>query len=159
MASITKDMRFRLSLIRFAGKHGVAATIKYKTNRQYIYRCKRRFDGSWDSLRDKFRKPHHHPNQHTPEEIKLINDMRLCNPDVGLIVFWVKLMQHGYTRTIPGLYRFLRKQSLMAIKPRNPKYLPKPYEQIEYPIQHIQIDVKFVFSCCLVNEASTKKFY
>ena len=77
MASITQDMRYRLSLIRFAEKHGVSnAARKYKTNRQYIYRWKNRFDGSWDSLRDRSRRPHHHPNQHTPDEIKLIQDMR-----------------------------------------------------------------------------------
>ncbi|MFR2372117.1 MAG: hypothetical protein ACLS8T_31415 [Anaerobutyricum sp.] len=47
MASITQDMRYRLSLIRFAEKYGVSkAAIKYKTNRQYIYRWKRRYDGT-----------------------------------------------------------------------------------------------------------------
>nr|WP_243133545.1 hypothetical protein [[Clostridium] scindens] len=35
------------------------------TNRQYIYRWQRRYDGSWDSLRDLSRRPHHHPSQHT----------------------------------------------------------------------------------------------
>ena len=62
VASITQDMRFRLSLIRYAEKYGVTkAAIKYKTNRQYIYRWKKRFDGSIDSLRDRSRRPHHHP--------------------------------------------------------------------------------------------------
>ena len=66
MASITQDMRYRLSLIRFAEKYGVSkAAIKYKTNRQYIYRWKRRYDGTIESLRDRSRRPHHHPNQHT----------------------------------------------------------------------------------------------
>ena len=47
MASITQDMKFRLSLIKFAEKYGVSkAAVKYKTNRQYIYRGKRRYDGS-----------------------------------------------------------------------------------------------------------------
>ena len=77
MASITQDMRFRLSLIQYAERHGVSNAVrKYKTNRQYIYRWKRRYDGSIESLRDRSRRPHHHPNQHTPEEIKLINDLR-----------------------------------------------------------------------------------
>ena len=63
MAIITQDMRFRLSLISYAEKYGVSkAAIKYKTNRQYIYRWKRRFDGSIESLRDLSRRPHHHPN-------------------------------------------------------------------------------------------------
>ena len=130
MASITQDMRFRLSLIRYADKYGVSnAAKRYKTNRQYIYRWKKRFDGSIESLRDKSRRPHHHPNQHTPDEIKLISDMRRRNPDAGLVVFWVKLTQRGYKRSIPGLYRFLKKQGLTAVKPTNPKYVPKPYEQ------------------------------
>lgn len=63
MASITQDMRFRKALINYAEKHGVsAAARRYKTNRQYIYRWKRRYDGSWDSLRELSRRPHHHPN-------------------------------------------------------------------------------------------------
>ena len=160
MASITQDMRYRLSLIQYAEKFGVTkAAVKYKTNRQYIYRWKRRYDGSIESLRDRSRRPHHHPNQHTPEEIKLISDMRRRNPDAGLVVFWVKLMQRGYSRSIPGLYRFLRKKGIMAVKPANPKYVAKPYEQMLYPGQRIQIDVKFVPSICLVNDAKGKRFY
>lgn len=112
MASITQDMRYRLSLINYADKYGVTkAAIRYKTNRQYIYRWKRRFDGSIESLRDRSRRPHHHPNQHTPQEIKLISDMRRRNPDAGLVVFWVKLMQRGYSRSIPGLYHFLKNRA------------------------------------------------
>lgn len=161
MASITQDMKFRLSLLKYADKHGVTkAAIKYKTNRQYIYRWRRRFDGSIESLRDRSRRPHHHPNQHTPEEIKLINDMRKRNPNDGLVIFWVKLMRRGYTRSIPGLYRFLRKQGIMAVHPPNPKYIPKPYEQMQRPGQRIQIDVKFVPSSCLKNpKVISEKFY
>ncbi|MDE7327053.1 MAG: DDE-type integrase/transposase/recombinase [Lachnospiraceae bacterium] len=152
MASITQDMRFRLSLIKYANQYGVTkAAIKYKTNRQYIDRWKRRFDGSIESLRDLSRRPHHHPNQHTDPERKLILDMRRRNPDAGLVVFWVKLLQHGYSRSITGLYRFLKKQNLMAVHPRNPKYVPKPYESMDHPGQRIQVDVKFVPSACLTN--------
>lgn len=147
-------MRYRLSLINYANKYGVSkAAVKYKTNRQYIYRWKRRYDGSIESLRDRSRRPHHHPNQHTTAEIKLISDMRRRNPDAGLVVFWVKLMRRGYSRSIPGLYRFLRKRGIMAVHPPNPKYIPKPYEQMTYPGQRIQVDVKFVPSACLKNSA------
>ena len=101
-------MRFRLSLINYAEKYGVSkAAIKYKTNRQYIDRWKRRFDGSIESLRDLSRRPHHHPKQHTPDEIKLISNMRRRNPHAGLVVFWVKLMQRSDSRSLTGLYRFL----------------------------------------------------
>lgn len=160
MAIITQDMRFRLALIKYADKYGVSkAAARYKTNRQYVYRWKRRYDGSWDSLRDRSRRPHHHPNQHTEEEIKLINNMRRRNPHDGLVVFWVKLRQRGYKRSITGLYRFLRKKTLMPTKPKKPKYIPKPYEKMSYPGQRFQIDVKAVPSSCLVNEAKGQKFY
>ena len=160
MASITQDMRYRLSLIKYAEKYGVTkAAIKYKTNRQYIYRWKNRYDGSIESLRCRSRRPHHHPNQHTSSEIKLIYNTRRRNPNAGLVILWVKLMKNGYKRSITGLYRFLRRQGIMAVKVPNPKYDPKPYEKMHYPGQLVQVDVKFVPAVCLVNEAKGQKFY
>ena len=157
MATITQDIHFRLSLIRYAEKHGVTkAALTYHVNRQYIYRWKNRFDGSPDSLRYRSRKPHSHPNQHTPAELKLIADMRRRNPHAGLVVFWVKLMQRGYSRSIAGLYRVLKRQGIMVVKPPNPKYIPKPYELMQYPGQRFQIDVKFVPSTCLKNTNVTR---
>jgi transposase InsO family protein len=85
--------------------------------------------------------------------------MRRRNPHAGLVVFWVKLMQRGYTRSIPGLYRVLCRLGAMAVKPPNPKYIPKPYEQMQYPGQRVQVDVKFVPSACLVGQAAGEKFY
>lgn len=153
-------MRFRQAVIEYSMKYGVTkAAIRYRTNRQYIYRWRKRYDGTLQSLADRSHKPHHHPNQHNPEEIRLIDNMRRRNPHTGLVVFWVKLRQRGYTRSISGLYRFLRKRGQMAVKLPNPKYIPKPYEQMTYPGQRVQIDVKFVPSSCLVGEAAGEKFY
>lgn len=160
MNSVTQDIRFRQSLIEYSLKHGVTkAAIKYRTNRQYIYRWRRRYDGTPQSLADRSRRPHSHPNQHTQEELKLIADMRKRNKESGLVVFWVKLMQRGYTRSITGLYRVLRRQGQMAVKPPNPKYIPKPYEQMTYPGQRVQIDVKHVPAACMAGEAAGQRFY
>lgn len=38
----------------------------------------------------------------------------------------------------------------MAVKLPNPKYVPNPYEQMKYPGQRVQIDVKFVPQVCIV---------
>jgi len=160
MNKITQQLLYRQSLIKYADKYGVTkAAIKYKTNRQYIYRWKSRYDGTLQSLADRSRRPHNHPKQHTGDELKLIADMRRRNPNAGLVVFWVKLMQRGYTRSITGLYRVLLKQGQMAVKPPNPKYIPKPYELMYYPGQRIQIDVKHVPASCIVGDAKGKKFY
>ena len=160
METVTQTMLYRQAIIKYSEKYGVTkAAIRYRTNRQYIYRWKKRYDGTLQSLADRSHRPHHHPNEHTPEETKLIANMRKRNPNAGLVVFWVKLTQKGYTRSITGLYRFLLKQGQMAIKPPNPKYIPKPYEQMQYPGQRVQIDVKFVPDACIVSDAKGKKFY
>ena len=160
MNTVTQDMRYRQAIILYSQKYGVTkAAIRYKTNRQYIYRWLKRYDGTLQSLADKSHRPHHHPNEHTADELKLILDMRKRNMNAGLVVFWVKLRQRGYTRSVTGLYRLLRRQGQMAVKPPNPKYIPKPYEQMQYPGQKVQIDVKFVPSACIVGDANGQKFY
>ena len=108
MKSVTQEVLYRQALILYAEKHGVTkAAIRYKTNRQYIYRWMRRYDGTKASLQNRSRRPHHHPNQHTEEELRLIGNMRRRNPNAGLVVFWVKLRQRGYTRSIASLYYVL----------------------------------------------------
>lgn len=148
-------MQYRQSLILCAKKYGVTkAAIRYRTNRQYIYRWMQRYDGTLASLADRSHRPYSHPNQHQPDEIKLIENMRRRNPNAGLVVFWVKLQQRGYNRSISGLYRFLRKRGQMAVKLPNPKYKPKKYKDAEYPGQKVQIDVKYVPRSCLVGAAA-----
>ena len=160
MNTITQTMRFRQALIKYSLTHGVTkAAIRYKVNRQYVYRWRKRYDGTLQSLADKSHRPHRHPNQHTPEELKLIADMRKRNANAGLVVFWVKLRKRGYSRSITGLYRVLRRQGRMAVKPPNPKYIPKPYEKMLYLGQRVQIDVKVVPSACIVGESQGEKLY
>ena len=160
MKTVTQTILYRQALIKYSEKYGVTkAAIRYKTNRQYIYRWKKRYDGTLESLEDRSHRPHHHPNEHTADELKLIADMRKRNANSGLVVFWVKLRQRGYTRSVTGLYRVLRRQGQMAVKPPNPKYIAKPYEQMHYPGQRVQIDVKFVPAACIVGEAKGQNFY
>ena len=155
MNKITQTAKYRQALIHYAEKYGVTkAAIHYRTYRQYIYRWKKRYDGTLKSLEDRSHRPHHHPNQHRPEEIKLIENMRRRNPNAGIVVFWVKLRGRGYTRSISGLYRFLRRRGEVTVKLPNPKYIPKPYEQMDHPGQRVQIDVKYVPTACLVGDAA-----
>ena len=162
MQTITQKMRFRESLLRYAERNGVQkAAIKYNVNRQYVYRWMKRYDGTLESLADRSHRPKSHPNQHTEAEIKLIRDMRRRNPNTGLVVFWVKLRQRGYTRSITGLYRMLRRLGETPVKLPNPKYIPKPYEPMLYPGQRVQIDVKHVPVSCIVapDDHRSKKYY
>lgn len=153
-------MVFKQAVIEYSFKKGVTAAAKrYKTSRQNVYRWRKKYDGTVRSLADGSHRPHSHPNQHTEAELKLIRDMRRRNPHDGLVVFWVKLRQRGYTRSISGLYRVLRRIGGKPVKLPNPKKQSKPYEQMTYPGQRVQIDVKFVPSVCLVGEVAEEKFY
>ena len=88
MNSISQDMKFRYSLMKYVEKFGVSkACRKYNKCRSYIYFWKARFDGSIESLACHSRKPHSHPNQHTEEELILIRNMRRRNPKLASLNF------------------------------------------------------------------------
>ena len=152
MKSITQDMRYRQSLIRYAQKFGVQrASRKYNRPRSYIYFWLKRYDGSMESLRPQSRRPHSHPNQHTPEEIKLIRDMRRRNPNLGLVELWHRLRKRGYSRCVESLYRTMRKLDMFPAAKKKAGYKPKPYEQMTHPGERIQIDVKVVPRKCIAD--------
>ena len=70
MASITQDMRYRLSLIRFAEKHGVSKQLLNIRQTDSIFIVgNAATTGTIESLRDRSRRPHYHPNQHTPKKL------------------------------------------------------------------------------------------
>ena len=150
--SITQDMRYRQSLMKYAQKYGVSrASRKYNKSRSYIYFWKNRWNGTVESLACHSRRPHSHPNQHTAEELKLICDMRRRNPSLGMIELWCRLKKRGYTRRPESLFRVMRKLGLFPnIKEKKP-YKPKPYEQMTYPGQRVQVDVKVVPRCCIAD--------
>lgn len=160
MNTLTQTLKRRQAVIKYAKRYGVsAASYRYNVSRPTIYSWQSRYDGHLSSLKDHSRRPHHHPNQHTDEELKLIRDMRRRNPNDGIVVFWVKLQQRGYTRSISGLYKVLTNTGQLPVKLPNPKYTPKPYEPMQYPGQRCQIDVKFVPKSCLVGEAAEEGGY
>ena len=146
-------MKYRQSLILYAKRYGVSrASRKYDKARSYIYFWLERYDGSIESLACRSRRPHSHPNQHTEAEIKLIQDMRRRNPKLGLLEFWCRLRERGYTRRPESLYRTMKKLGFFAQKKQKKKYVPKPYEQMTYPGERVQIDVKFVPLSCIANK-------
>ena len=76
MKSITEEMRFLQRLCEYALKYGVKrAARRYHTNRQFVYRQLKKYDGDVRSLALKSRKPHKSPNAHNEEELGLIRRM------------------------------------------------------------------------------------
>lgn len=152
MNSITQDMKYRQSLLCYAQKYGVSkASRKYNVHRSYIYRWRARWDGTVQSLACMSRRPHSHPNAHTPEEIDMILRYRRRNPTLGLIELWARLTKNGYTRRPESLYRVLRRLGEMPKEKGMRKYVPKPYEPMSHPGERIQIDVKVVPRKCITD--------
>ena len=86
MDSITQELKYKQSIVKYALRNGVKAALENKSKR-----------------------PHTSPNAYTESEIKLIRNYKRKNKDTGLGVLWVKLMQAGYKRSITSLYRMIVK--------------------------------------------------
>lgn len=152
--SITQDIQYKQTVVEYSYKHGVTkAAIKFKMYRKTIYRWREKYDGTAKSLKNKSRRPHSHPNQHTEAEIKMIKDYKAKNKETGLVVLWVKLGRNGYTRSITSLYRVMQRLGIYNKAPsKKKKYEPKPYQQMTYPGERVQVDVKYVPQECLTKE-------
>lgn len=154
MNSITQDILYKQSVIKYSFKHGVTkAAIKFKMHRKTIYRWREKYDGTAQSLKNKSRRPHRHPKQHTETEIRLIKNYKYKNKDTGLVVLWIKLRRAGYTRTLTSLYRVMQRIGIYRKTPSKKKeYEPKPYEEMRYPGERVQVDVKYVPAKSLTKE-------
>ncbi len=158
MNSITQDILYKQSVVKYSLRYGVTkAAIKFKMYRKTIYRWREKYDGTAKSLKNKSRKPHAHPNQHTEEEIKKIKDYKYKNKETGLVVLWIKLRRVGYTRSITSLYRVMQKLGIYNKAPsKKREYEPKPYEEMKYLGERVQIDVKYVPAKSLTKEVKEK---
>lgn len=157
--NITQRLKYKESVVKYSYKYGVTkAAIVYCECRRTIYRWRKRYDGSLNSLKDRSRRPHYHPNQHTEEELKLIRNYKANNKETGLVVLWVKLRRAGYKRTIQGLYYAMRRLGIYK-KPPSKKKDKQPSEWISgtYPGDKVQIDVKYVPQECMTEELKDKK--
>ena len=159
--SITQDIQYKQTVVEYSYRHGVTkAAVKFRMYRKTIYRWREKYDGTAKSLKDKSRRPHSHPKQHTEAEIKMIKDYKAKNKETGLVVLWVKLERNGYTRSITSLYRVMQRLGIYNKTPsKKKKYEPKPYQQMTYPGERIQVDVKYVPLDCLTEEIKLIKNY
>ena len=130
--SITQDMVYRQSFMKYAEQHGISrASRKYNKSRSYIYFWKARWDGTEQSLCCQSRRPHSHPKQHTEEEWKLIRDMRHRNLNPVIVELWNRLRHRGYTRRPESLSQVMRKLGLFP--PTSKKHI-NPNPMSRWPI-------------------------
>ena len=156
MISLTSKAHFRQRVIRYSEKNGVTkAANRSRVSRNAIYEWKAKYDGNWKSLIDKSHRPHSHPAEHTAEEYDLIRKYWKKNQD-DRIVMWDKIRKQGYERSYKSMCRAIKRLQLGDAEKKGKGYKPKPYEQMTYPGQKVQIDVKFVPMYCVAGES---KYY
>ena len=160
MKIITEEMRFRQRLCEYAIKYGVTrAARRYQTNRQFVYRQLKKYDGNVRSLEFKIKRPHHSPNAHTEEELALIRRILKRNGIYGLAEVYVRSIKCGYKRSFGSMCRQIRKKGYK--KPTIHKKSYCKYERMEgkYPGDKVQIDIKYVPNECIRFPSYGHRYY
>ena len=73
------------------------------------------------------------------------------NTTLCVVELWARMRKRGYERCLESLWRVLRREGLIAKEKPKKRYRPKPYEQMQYTGQRIQIDVKVIPRACIAN--------
>ncbi|MCD8372979.1 MAG: DDE-type integrase/transposase/recombinase [Clostridia bacterium] len=134
---------------------------RYKVSRTTIWRWRKRYDGTLESLEPQFsRKGIHHPNEQTEEEKSNIHKLLKRNPNIGLNELYGKLYRnYGYRRNPVTLYRYLKRNNIYEVK-RRKAYKPKKYDTPIKLGEKWQLDVKYVPTECYTgNGAKEEKYY
>ena len=107
---------------------------KYHISRISLWRWNKIYDGTKESITDKSHRPNSkHPNAHTNQEIRWIRNYIRRNPRITLNELWAKLKREkGYTRTIPALYRVIRRLNIKFYKGMNIKDTSKKKHNKKY---------------------------
>lgn len=160
MTSITEEMRFRQRLCEYALKYGVTkAARRYHTNRQFVYRQLKKYDGNVRSLALRSRRPHHNKNAHTEEELDLIRRMLKRNGVYGLAEVYVRCRSKGYRRSFGSMCRQIRNSGY-----RKPAIHRKSYTKYNgmdgrYPGEKVQVDIKYVPNECIRFPCYGDRYY
>ena len=133
---------------------------RYKVSRTTLWRWKKQFDGTIESLRPRFSRKHIlHPNRQTDKEIQNILNLLKRNPDIGLNELYGKLCRnYAYKRNPTTLYRYLKRKNIITAK-RRTAYKPKPYVTPIDLGEKWQLDVKFVPRSCYTGDNVYERYY
>ena len=154
MNIVTQKAKKRQRIIEYSLKHGKsAAARKYKEALSNIKRWSKRYDGTWQSLKDRSRMPHSHPNQHTIYEEAIITEVWQEHGQKGIdYAYCILVQEKGYTRSQGGLFHALRRLGLIEKSKKKGRRYYRQCTQCEIPGEKVQIDVKVVPRECIRGE-------
>ena len=154
MDRIAQDAHYRQRILEYYTKQGNAtrAAERYRISRKTLYKWLKRWDGTWQSLKDQSRRPVHSPRQHTEEELRQIRRLAKKHKWTDIILAYQDMCeQYGYSRSYGSFRRIVRKLYDGKAKRKRTKRKNKPYQRAEYPGQKVQVDVKYVPGECTTD--------
>lgn len=117
---------------------------RHGVSRNTFYTWKARYDGTLESLMDRSRRPHRHPNQLTEDELALVDRVARKHHRAGLYrLHWILRTYHRFTRSVGGLYKALRRLGFYALRKPRRRRKYKRYER-PHPGANLQIDVLYL---------------
>ena len=135
---------------------------KYHVSKASLMRWNKRYNGERESLLDRSHRPHSpHPNAHTAEELKWIEDLHRRNPNISVCEMYGKLRKGKHYSRHPGsLYRVFVRLGYRK-KAVSTKKLSKHKGKYETPMklgEKWQMDVKYVPMACYAGKDG-ERFY
>ena len=158
---ITEEMKFRKKVVKYAIKHNnnALAARRYHTSRQQVQRWRKKYDGTIQSLANKSRRPHSHPNQHTEEELELIKQKLRYHGHEGHAQVYKKLLEAGYKRSFGSMSKQIRKMKQEPKPKKRKRKTPRKTTKTNYPGELVQVDVKYVPLECIGFESDVDRYY
>lgn len=158
---ITEEMKFRKKVVEYAIKHNnnALAARRYHTSRQQVQRRRKKYDGTIQSLANKSRRPHSHPNQHTEEELELIKQKLRYHGHEGHAQVYKKLLEAGYKRSFGSMSKQIRKMKQEPKPKKRKRKTPRKTTKTNYPGELVQVDVKYVPLECIGFESDVDRYY
>ena len=152
MNILSQEARKRQAIVKLARRKGQSYAARiYGVSLSSVKRWEKRYDGTWQSLKERSHRPHGHPRQHSEAEEMLISK-----------AFWSKFKRYGwdgvyeearskgYTRSLSGMiYAAKRLELVEKAKKKAGKRISRRYPELLNPGEKVQIDVKEVPFCCL----------
>ena len=134
---------------------------RYKISKSSLLRWNKKFDDTKESLVDKSHRPlSKHPNAHTDEELKWIQNLYRRNPNISICEMYGKLRTNkGYSRHPGSLYRVYRRLGYSSAAPSTKKKrINQPYDTPTEIGVKWQMDVKYVPTACYNGSVPQKHF-
>ena len=165
MNRITQEAYKRQAVVKTAQRKGKTyASRMYGVSLSSVKRWCKRYDGSWQSLKEKSHRPNSHPRQHTAREEEMIREaVRQSYFRYGWEGAYMAAKEGGYSRSYSGFIYAAKRLGLCGGKQKKPntRKSERRYPEILVPGEKVQVDVKEVPYNCLKGAARRdgKHFY